>query len=36
MLKHPTLDKLEMLRLFGMAKALREQIELPECATLTF
>lgn len=36
MLKHPTLDKLEMLRLFGMAKALREQMELPECATLTF
>lgn len=36
MLKHPTLDKLELLRLFGMAKALREQIDLPECATLTF
>jgi len=36
MLKHPTLDKLELLRLFGMAKALREQMDLPECATLTF
>jgi len=36
MLKHPTLDKLDMLHLFGMAKALREQMDLPECATLTF
>ena len=36
MLKHPTLDKLELMRLFGMAKALREQINMPECATLSF
>ncbi len=36
MLNHPTLDKLESLRLVGMAKALREQTDMPECATLTF
>lgn len=36
MLNHPTLDKLESLRLLGMAKALREQTDMPECATLTF
>ena len=27
MLVHPTLDKIEQLRLFGMAKALREQLQ---------
>lgn len=36
MLKHPTLDKLEALRLFGMAQGLREQLEMPDCAALTF
>lgn len=36
MLKHPTLDKLEMLRLFGMAKALREQTDAPAYTSLTF
>ena len=36
MLNHPTLDKLEALRLHGMAKGLREQTDLPECAALTF
>jgi len=29
MLKHPTLDKLESLRLFGMAQGLREQESVP-------
>jgi len=36
MLKHPTLDKLETLRLFGMAKGLREQKDMSECGALTF
>lgn len=37
MLKHPTLDKLEELRLDGMARALREQMEMPETyAGMTF
>ena len=37
MLKHPTLDKLEELRLDGMARALREQMEMPETyADMTF
>jgi DNA replication protein DnaC len=36
MLKHPTLDKLEALRLFGMAQGLREQLEMSECAALSF
>lgn len=36
MLIHPTLDKIEHLRLFGMAKALREQMENHEAATLSF
>jgi DNA replication protein DnaC len=35
MLPHPTLDKLHALRLTGMAKALREQINLPESQTLS-
>lgn len=36
MLKHPTLDKLESLRLFGMAKGLREQLERTDGASFTF
>ncbi len=36
MLMHPTLDKIEQLRLFGMAKALREQLENREATTLSF
>lgn len=37
MLKHPTLDKLEELRLDGMARALREQMEMPDTyAGMTF
>jgi DNA replication protein DnaC len=36
MLNHPTVNKLETLRLSGMAKALREQMDMPECASLTF
>jgi len=33
---HPTLDKIEQLRLFGMAKALREQFQNQAAATLSF
>jgi DNA replication protein DnaC len=36
MLQHPTLDKLIQLRLPGMLKALREQMENPECGSLSF
>jgi len=36
MLMHPTLDKIEQLRLFGMAKALREQFQNQAAATLSF
>jgi DNA replication protein DnaC len=36
MLNHPTLDKLLALRLTGMAKALSEQMVLPESQTLSF
>jgi DNA replication protein DnaC len=36
MLHHPTLDKLQQLRLTGMLKALREQLDLPEIETLSF
>jgi hypothetical protein len=36
MLNHPTLDKLLALRLPGMAKALSEQMDLPESQTLSF
>jgi len=36
MLNHPTLDKLEQLRLTGMAQALKEQARLPEANHLTF
>ncbi len=36
MLNHPTLDKLLALRLAGMAKALSEQMDLPESQALSF
>jgi DNA replication protein DnaC len=36
MLHHPTLDKLQTLRLTGMAKALSEQMDLPESQALSF
>jgi DNA replication protein DnaC len=36
MLTHPTLDKLNMLRFTGMAKALSEQMQLPEIEQLGF
>lgn len=36
MLKQPTLEKLESLKLTGMLKAYTEQLEMPECETLGF
>ena len=36
MLKQPTLEKLESLKLTGMLKAYTEQVEMPECEQLTF
>lgn len=36
MLHHPTLDKLQQLRLVGMHKALREQLKLPDIDQLSF
>ena len=36
MLYHPTLEKLEQLRLFGMAKALKEQTDQPSYSALRF
>jgi len=36
MLNHPTLEKLYQLRLNGMAKAFKEQMELPEADGLSF
>jgi len=36
MLMHPTLDKIEQLRLFGMAKALREQLQNQAATSLSF
>jgi len=36
MLMHPTLDKIEQLRLFGMAKALREQLQNQKATALNF
>jgi len=36
MLTHPTLDKLEALRLAGMAKALKEQWQMPDISELVF
>jgi DNA replication protein DnaC len=36
MLNHPTLDKLQQLRLSGMYKALSEQMDMPDIDTLSF
>lgn len=36
MLTHPTLAKLEALRLFGMLRALNDQLQMPDCASLSF
>ncbi len=36
MLHHPTLEKLQTLRLFGMLKALTEQMNMPDSETLGF
>jgi len=36
MLIHPTLDKLQALRLAGMQRALIEQMDNPQCQALTF
>lgn len=36
MLSHPTLDRLHALQLRGMARAFEEQMQMPECAELTF
>lgn len=36
MLHHPTLEKLQTLRLMGMYKALTEQMNMPEIETLGF
>ena len=36
MLPHPTLDKLQTLRLTGMLKALNEQLKTPDIDSLSF
>lgn len=36
MLPHPTLEKLQELRLYGMLSALNEQLRMPECQSLSF
>lgn len=36
MLNHPTLEKLRTLKFTGMLKALEEQLQMPECADLSF
>ena len=36
MLLHPTLEILQRLRLRGMLKALHEQLQMPEIASLSF
>lgn len=36
MLNHPTLEKLQNLKLTGMLKALNEQMQMPDCETLGF
>jgi DNA replication protein DnaC len=36
MLNHPTMDALQELKLFGMLAALREQMQVPDCAALSF
>jgi DNA replication protein DnaC len=35
-LTHPTLTKLEALRLYGMLRALNDQLQTPDCAGLSF
>ena len=36
MLTHPILDKLQTLRLYGMLKALQEQMQMPDIEQLAF
>ena len=36
MLRHPTLEKLQTLRLTGMVAAFQEHLQLPEVNTLSF
>ncbi len=36
MLNHPTLEKLDTLKLNGMAKALKEQMDMPDIGELSF
>ena len=36
MLRHPTLEKLQTLRLTGMVAAFQEHLHLPEVNTLSF
>ena len=36
MLKQPTLEKLQSLKLTGMLKAYTEQMEIPDCEVLGF
>jgi DNA replication protein DnaC len=36
MLNHPTIEKLQALRLTGMATAFEEQMQMPDCASLVF
>jgi DNA replication protein DnaC len=36
MLKHPTVEKLQTLKLTGMSKAMEEQLRLPEIQSLSF
>ena len=36
MLLHPTLEKMKALKLYGMAKALEEQLQMPDSNALTF
>lgn len=36
MLSHPTLERLHALQLRGMARAFEEQMQMPECAELSF
>ena len=36
MLNHPTLDRLDELKLTGMRRALEEQLAMPDCRTMSF
>jgi DNA replication protein DnaC len=36
MLTHPTMDKLSRMRLMGMARALHEQLQMPDAASMSF